>query len=49
MKHKKQYNKVEVVCSCGIKIFGNSEKNAQANLKTHLKSKFHKRLISHKA
>ena len=43
MKHKKKYQKVEVVCDCGVRIFGNSEKNVQANLKLHQKSKLHKK------
>ena len=43
MKHKKHYDKVELICDCGIKIFGNSDKNVKANLKLHQKSKLHKK------
>jgi len=40
--------KVCFVCECGIKIFGNSIKNAEANLKIHTKSKRHKGIMEFK-
>lgn len=43
MTHKKVYQKVSVLCDCGIKIFGNSDLNVNANLKLHSKSKLHKK------
>jgi len=43
MEAKVKRVKVELVCPCGIKVFGNSEANAKANLKLHQKSKLHKK------
>jgi len=40
---KKKRVKVNVNCECGITIFGNSQSNAEANLKLHHKSKLHKK------
>lgn len=46
MKTKQKRDKKSVTCECGIKIFGNSEDNAKANLKLHQKSKLHKKQMS---
>ena len=35
----------EIKCECGWVIKGNSIKNAEANMKQHIKSKLHKQLI----
>lgn len=35
-----------IKCNCGYIVTGNSEDNARANLKLHLKSNKHKRLVS---
>ena len=43
---RKPYDKVMLTCECGIKIFGNSKDNAQANLEIHLKSKLHKKQMA---
>ena len=42
---KQKRNKTNVVCECGIKVFGNSDINAVANLKQHMKSKLHKKQL----
>lgn len=42
MGTKGNYGKVCIVCECGVKICGNSDSNAKANLRTHKKSKLHK-------
>ena len=48
MRKKKNYNlgKIAVRCECGAIVRGNSQKNAEANLKNHKKSKQHKKFIS---
>ena len=43
---EKKRQKVCVECECGIKVFGNSIDNANANLKIHHKSKLHKKQLS---
>jgi len=43
MEAKTKRIKTSQTCECGIKVFGNSEANAKANLKLHQKSKLHKK------
>jgi hypothetical protein len=40
---KKNYQKKYVMCECGVAIYGNSDSMTKANLKTHKKSKLHKK------
>ena len=43
---KKEYDKVVLVCSCGVYVAGNSKDNAEYNMKVHLNSPLHQRQIS---
>ena len=45
---RKDLDKCELVCSCGMYIFGNSKAHAAANLKIHKKSKRHKSIMKNK-
>ena len=41
----KMENKPFIICDCGLKITGNSQAHAEANLKNHKESKLHKKLM----
>ena len=47
-KGRKDLNKKTLICECGIGVKGISEAHAKSNLKSHKKSKIHKKIMANK-